>query len=144
MDNLNLIDLLAPGLIKSCPELLNRLKGKEFSCGRNRVTVYLKNTVIKLPRGLDGVADNEWEGSISNSEDSYNNPDHIQYPRTRLYYIGVFPILFMERVKHASSKEISNYLGTPTGSGDWTWSVDCGQVGFTRKGRLVAYDYGIM
>lgn len=26
---------------------------------------------------------------------------------------------------------------------DWTYSVDCGQVGFTRRGRLVAFDYGV-
>jgi len=24
---------------------------------------------------------------------------------------------------------------------DWTWSIDCGQVGRTKDGRLVAYDW---
>ena len=40
----------------------------------------------------------------------------------------------MEYVEHAD--RFDNELP------DWTGFVDCGQVGFTKKGELVAYDFG--
>lgn len=113
----------------------------EFDYGRNRITFMFDKYVVKVPRNWDGVADNDWEGSISNGA-NYGDPQHVQYARTRLAYWDDLPIVFMERVALASVKEVEEHLGTAPGESDWTWSVDGGQVGFNRNGRLVAYDYG--
>lgn len=107
-------------------QCLNRAEG--LHTGRNRATLLMGKYVIKFPLCGDGVADNDWEGSISGG-------DYIQYARTRLAYVGDVPIVFMEQVEYAKV----NYDAMP----DWVGSVDCGQVGYTRKGKLVAYDYGI-
>jgi hypothetical protein len=110
-------------------------------CGRNRMVFVFTNYVVKIPMNWDGVADNDWEGSVSNGE-NYGDPQYVQYARTRLVYVGDIAIVFMECVRHASVREVEEHLGTPPGESDWTWSVDGGQVGFNRHGRLVAYDYG--
>ena len=94
---------------------------------------------MKLPKNLDGCADNEWEGSVSNTEESKGNNDYVQYARTRLGYAKGFPVVFMEFVKHVDWKKCDALLGP----NNWTGSVDGGQVGFNKKGRLVAYDFGV-
>lgn len=104
--------------------------------GRNRNTFILSDRlVVKLPKTLSGFSDNDWEGSVSNSPISFNNPNYVQYPRTRLAYWNKIPIVFMER--------ITLNFDCSTTSLPWVASVDCGQVGFNRRGRLVAYDYGL-
>ena len=109
--------------------------------GRTRNVFVMPNGyVVKIPKNLDGFADNDWEGSVSNSEESLGSDDFVQYARTRLAYLDECPIVFMEEVVHASEKEIEKRLGFVP---DWVGSVDCGQVGFNRAGLLVAYDYGV-
>lgn len=107
---------------------------EEFSSGRNRAVFIFSTYVVKLPTCGDGGSDNDWEGSICGSG------DYIQYARTRLAYWKEIPIVFMERVKHASTNELIEKLGKEP---DWTYCVDCGQVGWNRQGKLVAYDFGI-
>lgn len=109
-----------------------------FHSGRNRATFVFRNHVVKLPINFGGLGDNDWEGSVSNGPDQ-DDRYSIQYARTRLYYVGELPVLFMERVTPAGSVEIENRLGFEP---EWVYSVDCGQVGFNKSGRLVAYDYG--
>lgn len=100
-----------------------------FSYGRNRCVLIMNSYVIKFPITFDGHADNDWEGSISSTDESY-----IQMARTRLAYVDHTPVVFMELVKQAKE----SYEQLP----DWVGSVDCKQVGYNRKGKLVAYDYG--
>lgn len=107
--------------------------------GRNRNVFDFGAYVVKLPKNGDGCADNDWEGSLSNGE-SLGDMREIQYARTRMAYWRGVPVVFMEKVEHARPAEIVARLGYEP---DWTMSVDCGQVGFTRDGRLVAYDYGL-
>lgn len=116
-------------------------KAIKIYSGRNRNTFILnERIVVKLPRNFDGFTDNDWEGSISNSQESFNHPDHVQYPKTRLAYVQEIPVLFMQRVQPLGSKQIiDRFKEEPY----WVESVDCGQVGLTRFGRLVAYDYGL-
>ena len=104
----------------------------DVQIGRNRITYLFSNHVVKIPVDDNGVADNDWEGSLSNGE-SLNDPNEVQYARTRLIYVKDIPIVLMQRVKPAFE------LNLP----DWVNSVDCGQVGYTKAGRLVAFDYGI-
>lgn len=116
-------------------------KAYQVYSGRNRNTFILSDRiVVKLPRNFDGFTDNDWEGSISNSTESFNHPEYIQYPKTKLVFVDEVPIVFMQRVTPLQSSEIIQLFGLEP---DWTFSVDCGQVGITRQGRLVAYDYGL-
>lgn len=112
-----------------------------FTSGRNRnVFIMPRGYVVKLPRCCDGIGDNDWEGSISNSLESIGDDDYVQYPKTRLIYYKEIPILFMEKVKPITPKETVEIFGYEP---DWVNSVDCGQVGVNKHGRLVAYDYGL-
>lgn len=109
--------------------------------GRNRnVFVMPHGYVVKIPKNFAGIRDNDWEGSVSNTDESLNDPYEIQYPKTRLaYYAGDMPVVFMEFVEALTSADIIRLFGKYP---DWVFSVDCGQVGVNKSGRLVAYDYG--
>lgn len=106
--------------------------------GRTRNVFDMGKYVVKIPRNSDGIVDNDWEGSVSDGDDP--NPNDVQLARTRLAYWKGIPVVFMEKVSYPSDDEIKQRLGFLP---DWTASVDCGQVGFNAKGRLVAYDYGL-
>ena len=130
--------------------IMNRLfkryfkKCKAFHLGRSRVAFEFSTYVVKLPITYGGIGDNDWEGSISNNPDLPPNDYQIQYARTRLVYLkdrlDSIPIVLMEKVEFATVKEIVARLGKEP---RWCWSVDCGQVGWNRQGKLVAYDYGL-
>ena len=105
--------------------------------GRNRRVYIMRNLVIKIPRNLNGVADNDWEGSISNGMTQTGN--YVRYARTRLCHVDDIPVVFMERVEAATFKRVEQCIGYVP---EWTNRVDSFQVGFTRR-QKVAYDYGI-
>lgn len=96
--------------------------------------------VVKLPKNFDGITDNDWEGSVENSEDSIGVFEEYQYPHHRMVYSKGIPVVFMEEVEPLTSKEIVQRFGKEP---EWVMSVDCGQVGVNKRGRLVAYDYGL-
>jgi hypothetical protein len=102
--------------------------------GRNRIVFIFKNYVVKLPKSHFGIGDNDWEGSIS----SGNNLEDEQYARTRLVYYNDVPIVFMERVEEVSPERYFELLQ----NFPWVGSIDCGQVGYNNRGKLVAFDYG--
>ena len=112
-------------------EIIARLSKRttQIECGRNRTVFIFKKYVIKLPRNLDGLIDNDWEGSAENDI----------YARAKLVIWKDIPIVLMEKAPFANKKEIINKLGYYP---DWVMSIDCGQVGFNSKGKLVAFDYG--
>lgn len=122
-----------PEIVKHLHERYSK-KGEALGGGRNRNVFALNSRwVVKLPKNGDGCTDNDWEGSVSNVDDPHE--DDVKYPKTRLVYVGDIPVLFMERVRYAEE----SYEELP----DWVGFVDCGQVGYDWKGKLVAYDYGI-
>ncbi len=109
--------------------------------GRNRnVFVMAGGYVVKLPKNFHGIADNDWEGSVSNTKESIDDPNEIQYPKTRLAYKDGVAIVFMEFIEALTSDAIVERFGHEP---DWVFSVDGGQVGVNKNGRLVAYDYGL-
>jgi len=114
------------------------LRADSVELGRNRLVFLMKGYVIKIPITGYGCLDNDWEGSVSNTEESKNNQDYIQYPKTKLIYYKNLPILFMERV-NTDIWNNKTYKDFP----DWVGYVDGGQVGYTKDGRLVAFDYGL-
>lgn len=132
-----------PELLPRVAALHHRFAARALSVagGRNRNTFLMPgNYVVKLPKSWEGYGDNDWEGSISNAEENLNSPYHVQYPKTRLLYVEDIPILFMEKVKPIYEKELIDLFEEIP---DWVHCVDCGQVGITKKGRLVAFDYGL-
>lgn len=114
-------------------------RAKQVYTGRNRITFDMGRYVVKLPSNFDGFTDNDWEGSVSNGPEQLARPtEFIQYARTRLAVVGEIPICLMDRVD--TNVRRKKYAGRVLP--DWVNSVDCQQVGYTRRGRLVAYDWG--
>lgn len=114
-------------------------RANSMTYGRNRAVFFFDKFVVKLPMNWGGVGDNDWEGSISNGPDAESCSWQVLFARTRLAYVNQYPIVFMERVEHAKYNDLRQLYGKVP---DWVGCVDCGQVGFTRSGKLVAYDYG--
>ncbi|WP_461515582.1 hypothetical protein [Ralstonia sp. 121560039-2] len=109
--------------------------------GRTRNVFQLRDGyVVKLPKNFLGIKDNDWEGSVLNAPGSVGSEWHVQYPRTRMATFDEVPVVFMEFVKPLSSQEVVSRFGHEP---EWVMSVDGGQVGVNRAGRLVAYDYGV-
>jgi hypothetical protein len=106
--------------------------------GRHRVTWGHGRYVYKLPMGGEGMQANQREAE-SFKLGRWHKAAWLerlgiagtpQMARCRLLKTGV---LVMEAVTPGTKWDAS----TP----DWARYVDCGQVGTTRKGKLVAYDY---
>ena len=96
-------------------------------CGRNRATFFGKHCVIKFPLNDNGIADNDWEGSCS--------ADYLAVGKW--IEIGGFVCVMQEKLIPIPENEFS-YDNLP----DWVGSIDGGQVGYDKKGRLKAYDFG--
>src|ERR1700757_5241654 len=111
---------------KTIDALLKRYfrKAREVYWGRNRIVFDCGSFVVKLPITLDGIADNDWEGSVSNDPNAKPCEWQIQYARTRLYYKGALPIVLMEKVEHAYQNILIQRFGKEPA---WVASVDCGQ-----------------
>jgi hypothetical protein len=135
----NIIDFYDVKKNKKAKKIIESLykKYEVVGFGRNRITFKLRsgNYVIKFPLSEAGEGDNDWEGSVvsNKKEDS----EDIKYPKTRYLTIEGFVCVIMEIVKEL---EIEEYWFLKE---DWFGSVDGGQVGKTRSGHVVAYDYGI-
>lgn len=112
-------------------------RAEAIYCGRNREVFVMHSYVVKIPRNYDGIADNHWEGSVSNSVEYPQSDWQVQYARTRIAVVHDIPVVFMERLEEGS---IVERLGREP---NWVGCVDGGQVGFNKQGRLLAYDYGI-
>ena len=101
----------------------------EPECGRTRAVFDMGNGyVAKVPLDYDGMSASRNELSSFTTEDAF-------IPVAECYFSDKFeePILIMEKV---NTKHGIKYSELP----DWVGYVDCGQVGYDRKGNLVAYD----
>ncbi|MDK9789931.1 hypothetical protein [Vibrio sp. D431a] len=100
-------------------------------CGRGRAVYIGKHVVFKAPRNFGGIRANDWEGSVEASEgERLGKTKYINFDLT---------VIAMEKIKHASVDEIIDKLGFLP---DFVASIDSGQVGWNKRGDLVAYDYG--
>lgn len=95
--------------------------------GRNRLT-YLspsKKYVIKVPKNPEGIRNNFFEARDCKKDSwLYRN----QKAKCRMWGY----LLVMEYVK-----PVYNFWELP----NWILTVDCQQVGYDRKGNLVAFDF---
>lgn len=116
--------------------------------GASRLTWRLPSGyVIKYPRNLWGVKDNQLEAAVWKdrfdpekvlahyiAHDQWNENREkticeFKFARCRL--IPNTCLLVMEHVAHFNSDDLPN----------WAREMDGAQVGYNRKGELVAYDY---
>lgn len=100
--------------------------------GRNRIVFRHGSFAIKVPLNWEGAADNRYEAETYRWYRSGGLLGH--YARCRL--IPGTAILVMELVDLVSRSIEGCDLP------EWCDWVDCGQVGLTKYGKLVAYDYG--
>lgn len=99
--------------------------------GTSRAAYMSKTVVFKVPTTPDGFRDNDWEASLISIPD-------MPIARSRHLPNCDIPVVVMERVQPCGPQEIVDRLGAVP---DFVSAVDMAQVGWTRKGRLVAYDY---
>lgn len=98
------------------------------SIGRTRAVFDTNDGfVIKVPYADEGFYANHAEVVTSDTENAY-----IPIAKCRHDEKEGVSVLVMEKVSIARA----DYKNMP----DWVYSVDCGQVGYTKDGRLVAYD----
>lgn len=105
--------------------------------GTSRVTYLSKFVVFKVPISEYGFRTNDLEASIISIGEP-DDPFYIPLAKSKHFPNCDIPIVVMEKVKEASYDEIKNSLGYVP---DFVSAVDMGQVGFTKKGKLVAFDY---
>lgn len=106
----------------------------ELGRGRNRLTYDMGDGwVVKIPLHMYGMEDNLTESKIYN--ETKDNPENycVQYAECMIFTYKDIPLLIMEKVE-----PITHYYDFP----DWADYVDCQQVGYTKDGKVVAYDYG--
>lgn len=108
-----------------------QLKYGKPAYGRNRATFFSKKVVIKVPINPSGDNDNVWEARSYKTE-SY-------YTRTRLVEINGLYCAMAEKIDRINPYSDEHRKSMP----EWVNWIDCGQVGYDRKGRLKAYDFGI-
>lgn len=107
-------------------ELIDRCVAKygEPSVGRNRAVFISKFCVLKVPINDNGIADNDWEGSMRSPTTA----------KGRWLQINGLICCMQERLTiHTGDGELP----------EWTNSVDCCQVGYDAKGNLKAFDFGL-
>lgn len=104
---------------------------KRLGKGRQRDVFRVGDYVIKVPLNLDCVADNEHEAYMYRL--SQREKGHHPMAKCRMF-AGL--LLIMEYVEPTRK----SYNELPS----WVGFVDCGQVGLTKDGSLVAYDYGLL
>lgn len=100
------------------------LYGDPYAIGRHRTIFRDGDWVIKVPTLESGIRacleelHTQGNGFAKTTQDELGKKAGI-------------PVVRMEFVTHRGWSE----------KPDWTWSIDCGQVGYTKDGRLVAYDW---
>lgn len=104
--------------------------------GTSRVTYISKSVVFKVPISECGFRNNDLEASIISL---YENTEYeIPIAKSRHLLNCEVPIVVMEKVKEMSLSDIKDQYGEMP---DFVSAVDMGQVGLTKKGKLVAFDY---
>jgi len=105
--------------------------------GTSRVTYLSKFVVFKIPISEDGFGMNDFEASLMGFGEE-QDPWYIPLAKSKHLPQCGMPIVVMEKVIPADNEMILSIMGTIP---SFVNSVDMGQVGFTKSGKLVAFDY---
>jgi hypothetical protein len=109
------------------------MKNLEFiGEGRNRKVYRHKNYVIKIPINEYGDLDNLRESLEYKRNREKNGKSWDILGRCKLLKNGYLLMEYIELVDNPYSKDMP----------EWVSFIDCGQVGYDKRGRLKAYDYG--
>jgi hypothetical protein len=111
---------------------------KKFGHGQagNRRVVYKISDkfVVKVPLNQDGIDHNKEERKIYLS----STKDNCRYARCYLFHdkdtSNLVPLLIMDIVAPVQDDERQRLP-------EWTLSIDLQQVGYNKRGELVAFDY---
>lgn len=103
-------------------------------CGTGRAVYVSKFAVFKVPLNEGGFRANDVECNLV-------YVPGIPLARTRYVKPMLIEILAMQRVEEVNYEQIMEREGVVP---SFVSAVYMGQVGYTRKGKLVAYDYGDM
>lgn len=104
--------------------------------GTKRATYISNSVVFKLPVDIEGFRENDWEGSVCGL--NVGTEYEIPIAKSRLIFRDDIPVVVMEKVEPLFLSQIKERFGEIPAFVSW---VDMGQVGLTRQGKLVAYDY---
>lgn len=100
--------------------------------GRNRAVYQRGSYVVKVPLREEGIADNYHEARVYKERRTQQAEGSIQYARCRL--LG--DLLVMEYAMYPGpGTDETGYLSYENGP-DWMAYVDCGQVGYNRRGQV--------
>ncbi len=126
------MDVAEKDLYNALIKIHSRLQNKKIlGQGRNRVAYDNGDDVLKVPLNVQGCYDNESEYKQYTSGDS-----HLAKCTIEKIYVSnskwKVPVLHMEKVD-------TNL--TLAEKPDWADFIDCYQVGRTKDGHIVAYDY---
>lgn len=130
-------------IIKQAHDLIDAIHAKPerftyLSAGRHRMAFLDIRTdfVVKIAHNIDGIQANREEVS------SFRNRNSNSLPMAKCYswvIVEDCPIaIVMEYVEMAKDRYTLSIIHP------WVWSVDCGQVGYNKQGKLVAFDYSII
>lgn len=97
--------------------------------GNTRIVYKHKNFVIKIPINDDGLHDNFMEAKISKKYKREPDQNGISFARCKQLVNGWLVMEFVD-----TEVEIKDLP-------QWAFYIDCWQVGYTSKKKLVAYDY---
>lgn len=117
------------GRTEKAEAILKRLTAKygEPSCGKDRAAFISKHCVLKFPINDCGEMANDWEGSLISDTTA----------KGKWLEIDGFVCVMQEKLVEVDWS-VNEYSDFP----DWVGCIDCGQVGYDRRGRLKAYDFG--
>ena len=118
-------DIFPQAVYDRARQLVEELYGPPIAVSRHRAVFRDGDEVIKVPTRESGVAACDCELVEQGEILARTRPDRGLSEKTGL------PIVRMEYVEHVGWSE----------KPDWTWGIDGGQVGRTKDGRLVAYDW---
>jgi hypothetical protein len=105
--------------------------------GRQRAAYRRDGYVFKVPINLDGVFSNQRERRMWAT---FRQTDEVPYAACRLV-CGIFLIMEYALFPGPHADNIG-YVSRATAP-SWASYVDNGQIGYTRRGKLVAWDFGM-
>jgi hypothetical protein len=89
---------------------------------------------LKLPYTDDGEEANRYEHAVYKRRKVKE-----RLAKCRLVKLYGLNCLLMEKVREMTEEEVCEH--TAGGHDYWIYTIDCEQVGYNRRGKIVAWDY---
>lgn len=119
-----MINSLVENIFEKAVRAAKSIYGEPIGIGRHRIVFQDKDWVIKVPISASGVK------ACLEEIKTKDNRHAISYKDKMSKKLNL-PIVRMEYVQHIGPQKHLR----------WTYNVDGGQIGITKDGRIVAYDW---